>query len=292
MVRKNYAELLDTQIFNPEQEINKLEKALNRNFSLYQFDTIRNIKIKIFNYDTYLAFLQKFSFLHYPDRQGYTNIVDFRNHYLSYAENTTEKLFIYSELLININKYYKVDAYNPDHILTWNIIRDNINYFLNLSNHELSDTSEGVTIIVEKNISASAAAQIVSETDKVTALKILEYNWFANKGNIESKKSILKKIADFLEPERKVLKSKTLKEIFVQSGNEISLVNDLFYMFNNLNVRHNNEDENSKVYNKKWSELTELEKENWYDDIYNTALLVIIAKEQIRIQENLRELKG
>ena len=58
----------------------------------------------------------------------------------------------------------------------------------------------GNKIIVEKNVYASEASQIVSETSIEEAIKVLEYNHFSNKGNIQRKKEILIALANYLEP--------------------------------------------------------------------------------------------
>ena len=73
---------------------------------------------------------------------------------------------------------------------------------------------ENKRIIIEDNVFADEAAQAVSGfADIKEALSILEYNHFSNKGNIERKKEILKKIADLLEPWRKPLnKSNELQQ--------------------------------------------------------------------------------
>ncbi|GFH42997.1 hypothetical protein Hs30E_15480 [Lactococcus hodotermopsidis] len=120
--------------------------------------------------------------------------------------------------MINYIKYFidrsdRSDCLSGNLKKNLNIVSENITHFLELSNHELLTRSDGTQIIVEKNISATAVAQIVSETDENVALKILEYNWFSNQGNLESKQLILKQIADYLEPQRKEMSSSNLSDI-------------------------------------------------------------------------------
>ena len=82
-------------------------------------------------------------------------------------------------------------------------VRENINRVLDLSNHKFLTLESGRQIIVEKNIYASEASQIISETSIQKAIKVLEYNHFANKGNIQRKKEILISLANYLEPFKK-----------------------------------------------------------------------------------------
>lgn len=129
-------------------------------------------------------------------------------------------------------------------------------------------------IIVENNVFANEAAQAVTEfADIKEALSILEYNHFSNKGNIERKKEILKKIADLLEPWRKPLnKSNELKALLKVNHDKIQALEKLFYMYNKFNIRHNNEDQ-------MLTELSDKEIESWYDKVYTLSLFIILGKD-------------
>ena len=133
-------------------------------------------------------------------------------------------------------------------------------------------------IIVENNVFANEAAQAVTEfADIKEALSILEYNHFSNKGNIERKKEILKKIADLLEPWRKPLnKSSELKDLLKSNNDKIQALEKLFYMYNKFNIRHNNEDQ-------MLTGLSNQEIESWYDKIYTMSLFVILGKDVAQI---------
>lgn len=142
-------------------------------------------------------------------------------------------------------------------------------------------------IVVEENIYVAKVSQIVSETSIQDAIKILEYNHFANKGNIERKKEILISLATYLEPFRDELNdSEELKEVMKVNNNKKTIaVEQLFNMYNNLGLRHNN----SKQYH---LEMTEEELEQWYDDIYASTLFVILSLDEARILSKLKTLRN
>lgn len=127
--------------------------------------------------------------------------------------------------------------------------------------------------MVEKNPAAISAAEIVE--DKNLSFDILEYNHYLLKGDIDKKRKILKSLADKLESDRK-----KLKEI------DNSLEDNLFFLFNNIKIRHDNE-ENQKLINRFKKE----ELEFWYDETYQMALLAILLLNNKKRHQAIKELK-
>ncbi len=77
-------------------------------------------------------------------------------------------------------------------------------------------------------------------------------------------------MADLLEPKRRDL-DKADKE----------LSSDLFYLFNNLNLRHNNIDPASKGnYKQAVAEMDQDQLEEWYDETYQMCLLAFMTLER------------
>lgn len=140
-------------------------------------------------------------------------------------------------------------------------------------------------IIVENNVFATEAAQVVTEfADIKEALCIFEYNHFSNKGNIERKKEILIKIAALLEPWRKSLeKNDELKGVLKLNSNKVLAIDKLFWMYNNCNIRHN--DNKQKLTNFSMEEI-----ECWYDKIYTLSLFVILGKDVSQILNDTNQL--
>lgn len=137
---------------------------------------------------------------------------------------------------------------------------DTIMYDLEKLNHEMKSLDNDRIIIVQKGASVTAVADIV---EPVLADAIVEYNHHLLKGNIEKKKEILRKIADALEPKRSEL----------DQINK-SFTSDLFYLVNNMNIRHNN------CNNSTFASLSDEEVEVWYDDIFQQELMAFLLLEQ------------
>ena len=139
------------------------------------------------------------------------------------------------------------------------------------------------------------------------AIKVLEYNHFANKGNIHRKKEILLSLAGYLEPYLKEFEHpetlpKELKDIYNElkivlqtKGSEtdkkgkkipkkIAVFDNLSEMYNKGGLRHNND----KQYH---LNMNDEELEQWYDNIYSSTLFVILSLEMGRNLSKLNELK-
>lgn len=287
MTRKNYFELIQDMGFDADKEFEMISKLISEKrspssitLSLISLQNVFNV-----NFILYLKY-RKIQFTSYDEVNKY-----FKNNM-----NGTERLFSYIEFIIDLYSFLKKntgkmnnsDRYNYYLISnSFREIEDRINYSLDKTNHELIELDSGNRIIVEKNIYASEVSQIVSETSIQDAIKVLEYNHFANKGNIERKKEILISLATYLEPFRDELNdSEELKEVMkVNNNKKIIAVEQLFNMYNNLGLRHNN----SKQYH---LEMTEEELEQWYDDIYTSTLFVILSLDEARILSKLKTLRN
>lgn len=135
-------------------------------------------------------------------------------------------------------------------------------------------------ILVQKNAAASSVAELVNYD---LAKEILRYNHYALKGDINSKRSILYKIAFELENMRKDLKECGYKNI----------ESDFFFMVNNMDVRHNNSGKNdANNHNAKFTALSNEEKEKWYDEIYQEGLMAFLLLEQKKRDKRIYDFKN
>lgn len=130
-------------------------------------------------------------------------------------------------------------------------------------------SEDGVFIFVPRD----NAAISVAEMDMIPATvsyKVVSYHHHSMKGDLDSKKQTLLAFADLLEPKRKELESADSK-----------LATDLFYAFNNFNIRHNNIDPSGPKYKKPIGDLGNERLEDWYDEVYQMCLLAFMRLEHI-----------
>ena len=273
MARQNYFDILNRMEFDPQRELKNLVDLLEmeKNFKSIYYETSLNSAISN-------------NFLDYPNRSTFTSYSKMMEFIGANIYNTTEQLFVFSEFLVDIFCNL-AEKFTEDESEFIQIIFDNIKRFLELSNHEMITLDNGNKIIVEKNVYASEASQIVSETSIEEAIKVLEYNHFSNKGNIQRKKEILIALANYLEPFRRELNnSEELKDILKVNNQKVIAFEKLFEMYNNFGLRHNNS-------NQYHLDLADDELELWYDDIYTSTLFVILSMDQSRILSKLKTLR-
>ncbi len=130
---------------------------------------------------------------------------------------------------------------------------------------------------VPKDQAAISVAEIV---DKNLSYRVIEYNHHTMKGDLDRKKATLIVLADKLEPRRSELK--TINP---------NLEDDLFFLFNNVNLRHNNIDPNGKNYEKTVSAMKNCELEKWYDNVYQMCLLAFLELDHIERKNRVKKLK-
>lgn len=136
----------------------------------------------------------------------------------------------------------------------------------------------GIVIFVEKSPAATSVAELMPEG---LSYKVISYNHYSMKGNLDAKKNTLLLFADMLEPRRPELAQ-------LDSG----FASDLFYAFNNFNIRHNNVDPNGTKYKKPVGDLTKEQLEQWYDEVYQMCLLAFLRLDHIERKKNFDVLKN
>ncbi|GHS87491.1 hypothetical protein FACS189487_03760 [Campylobacterota bacterium] len=233
---------------------------------------------------TLADYLNKHIFRKIPLRRSYLDIRDMMNSLgLTDNQSTFDALFLLCELIVGIYEQGKAEIVKYyAAIEPINTLVENINFILGKTNHKLIKNSNGDRIIIEDNKTATQAAGLVE--DPSTAFKILEYNHYALKGDVHKKKAILLAIGNYVEP---ILQDKVFKKSAYKQ-----LADDAGFLLNNFHIRHNNKDGKTKNKYLDTTEDNENELEQWYDKTYNTLLMLIIAKEQICISKELKEIKA
>ena len=141
----------------------------------------------------------------------------------------------------------------------------------------MQSSEDGLTIFVEKNQAAISVSEIVPEE---ISYKVISYNHHTYKGDLESKREILVKLAYVLEPKESAL-----------SGIDNQFKSDLFYLLNTLGLRHNNLDPEGKQYKAFVAKMTKEELEHWYDETYQMCLLAFLRIEHIERKKAINKLK-
>ncbi len=142
----------------------------------------------------------------------------------------------------------------------------------------MPNTQNGITDFVPKNQAAISVAEII---DPNLSYKVIEYNHHSMKGDLERKKSVLLILADMLEPKRGKLKEINSK-----------LESDLFYLFNNVNLRHNNGDPQGQYYKPEVAAMKDEKIEQWYDDTYEMCLIAFLELDHEDRKKRIGQLKG
>lgn len=165
--------------------------------------------------------------------------------------------------------------FTADAVRLSEILQDELSFFGYKSSYD-EDTE--TNIIIERKPEATAVAEIVPPT---LAKSVLRYNQFTLKGDIGTKKTILHQIGDALEPQRKAL---------AQIENKLS--DRIFWMLNNLNIRHNNVTVGNKSYVAKVAAMSSEELEAWYDDLYQMMLLAFLKLDNVERMKRTETLRN
>ena len=70
-----------------------------------------------------------------------------------------------------------------------------------------------------------------------------------------------------------------------------TLEDSIFTLLNNLNLRHNNIDTDSKEYNSFVATMPKKEIESWYDEVYQLCLLAFLEIDNVERARKVKELK-
>ena len=250
----------------------RMERELNLQHEYEKFeDIILNEKMGGTSINEFISN----NFLTWKDRRNFVSFGELRQHlgftydddYITNYERIptgrvrdVDTFLLYCEMMLNMFNGILLPNAPTALCKKVQLVIDTIMYDLEKLNHEIKSLDNDRIIIVQKDASVTAVADIV---EPVLADAIVEYNHHLLKGNIEKKKEILRKIADALEPKRSEL----------DQINK-SFTSDLFYLVNNMNIRHNNCD------NPTFASLSDEEVEVWYDDIFQQELMAFLLLEQ------------
>jgi len=233
------------------------------------------------------------SFMLWPKRDTFMSFKELRDHlgfpvsrqsgtpFFTAAENLSlAKFFTYCEMIENLIVDLNLTSVMCNEMLSGPDVVEKVRSVIRLdiakANCEFKPIDRGM-IICEKNPAATAVAEIVPQD---LAHCVIEYNHYLLKGDLQRKKEILLALGAHFEPERSKLE---------RLGEQV--VADLFFLLNNVNVRHNNTQKNGPYYKPCVAEMSRPALENWYDETYQLALLAELLLNNEKRHEAIDSLK-
>lgn len=272
MERRNFAQILETANVDIKREYDRL-------YSSFYLHKIQDMYGNLNSLRDHCAA----NFMNVPFRGTCLSLDDFDDFYGIHFEKVPSNfdlnyLILFCEYTYNLVMYLNcnmsfmyADINVPQQMYMQQIMKvtELIGYMIT--------PKDGIKIIVPKSQEAIAVSEIVPPA---LSYKVIEYNHHALQGNIEAKKSIILLLADQLEPKREALRNtnKTLE-------------NNLFFLYNSMNIRHNNCDPSSKNYKKYTANMPTKELEDWYDEVYQLSLLAFLELDNIERTKQIEILK-
>ena len=223
---------------------------------------------KRYYYDSWSS-LARFIDEHYFRRlelsTNYINLSAFLSDSKEGAMNITEGFIYYCEALLSVLFQFFLHlprSHNRDIDETVNSINKVIDYDLNKlsltkKSIETEEFGKIITIIPKDELLENVLQEIKAEDVKEY---LIEYRSSHNDGNVKAKEEILKLLATHVEGITKQKKYRDLNE---------RLFKDADFLYNNLNIRHNQEVKDVRFYN-----ATLADREDWLDLAYRETLLV------------------
>lgn len=282
-MRKNIFEIINSKQ-QPLLEILRIDKLLNKYDGVYVGDEIfalsKGTPMSIKKYvDEYLfkSWKQRGTCIDCSDFENLIGIFPIPN---SEDELTNEYIITYCEYAANMVYLLQRNVAEKDSLTdVISAADENIRKFLSWYNYELKYYPKKQKVLaVPNNPYATAVAENIANEE--LSYSIVEYNHYLLKGKVHKKKDILLALGVDLEPHRKEIASINKK-----------LEDNIFYMLNNLNLRHNNKVKGDRYYNEKVAKMNNAALEKWYDELYHLMLAAYLCMENVDILNEVEKLK-
>lgn len=280
-------------IYEIVNENKNIDRDIERIIALFQQqDTIfSNTEYTTKNY-TVRKFVEIYCFNNWACRGHCINIDDFFetidfNTNIYFAKSDMDSFFTIVEAIYSFwylaekkSKYY-IENKSGNFLITKNfyLLKNILDDMIGEYNCKAYfDDEKECVIVIEDKQEVTAVAEILPSQ---LATNVIKYNHRLLKGDIELKKSILWSMGNDLESKRQKL----------QNINN-QLCSDIFFMLNNMNIRHNNTNvEDQTKYKKCIDEMTYRELEEWYDELYQMMLIAFLLLDNMERTEKIKELK-
>lgn len=275
-------------IFDIVAESIDMESEANRLVAMSSEEKV--LVVDYFTYKTLFDYVNEYCFKDWAQRSHFVDVDDF----LEALEFETLKdeaacnvdaFLTLVELIYNFwelshNKFYEDKT---EHKLQWcgnyYHLKDVMDDVLSQYNHvAYTNEEQECVLVVEDKPEVTAAAEIMPSP--ILAVDVVKYNHRSLKGEIEQKKKILLALGAELEAKRKRIHSINA-----------ALENDIFFMLNNLNIRHNNKNKGDKNYKEYVAKMRKDRLEKWYDELYQMILLAFLLMDNTKRTDRVKELK-
>lgn len=197
----------------------------------------------------------------YFDVIGYDNV-------LAKAHENFDSLSLFMELIYSFWLFVKHELTYPTIVYGITGLQefDMIKYNLDsmLADYGLKaavDKRTKMCIVEEEHPVVDTIAEIVPED---ITLDVIKYYHRTSKGDLKEKRIILQKLANYLEPKRAYY-----------STIDKALTEDIFFVVNAYNIRHNNSNQDDSHYTKDIEKFSDSDFEDIYDCVFELILLLI-----------------
>ena len=194
---------------------------------------------------------------------------------------------LYLEYLLNMLRFYDREQADPS---TRNIrishegdlykaLTDNLSSIVSTLNLTQVEKTPDVVILVPNDAAVVASVSLIDSTS--VKMAVLEYNHISIRDNLTEKQKILHILAKDFESK---------KQMLTKSSEWKTLASDLGFLFNTLDIRHNNTEGVKAV--SAIQTMSESDILKWYDTTYRLYLTAVLATEyNSRCKEEINSLK-
>ena len=276
-------------IFDIVAESIDMESETNRLVAMSSEENV--LVINSYPHKTLFDYVDEYCFKDWAQRSHFIDVDDFLQA-LEFEDLKDEAAYNVDAFLTLVELIYnfwelshnKFDDDEKGYRLQWcgnyYHLKDVMDDVLSQYNHVayINEEQECV-LVVEDKPEVTAAAEIMPTP--TLAVDVVKYNHRSLRGEIEQKKKILLAMGAELEAKRKRLHT-------INSA----LENDIFFMLNNLNIRHNNKSKGDKNYKEYVAKMRKDRIEKWYDELYQMILIAFLLVDNAKRADKVKELKS
>ena len=276
-------------IFDIVAESIDMESETNRLVAMSSEENV--LVVNSYPYKTLFDYVDEYCFKDWAHRNHFIDVDDFLQA-LEFeglkdeAAYNVDAFLTLVELIYNFwelshNKFYDDEkGYRLQWCGNYYHLKDVMDDVLSQYNHvAYIDKEQECVLVVEDKPEVTAAAEIMPTP--TLAVDVVKYNHRSLRGEIEQKKKILLAMGSELEAKRKSLH--TINSV---------LENDIFFMLNNLNIRHNNKSKGDKNYKEYVAKMRKDRLEKWYDELYQMILIAFLLIDNAKRVDKVKELKS